>query len=150
MTISSTLCSDLDAMAACARDFAAKVYAPSVITLEGPLGAGKTTFVQFLLKAWGYAGAVTSPTFALIQEYEDIQINKQQVMVAHFDCYRLKNPEELEAIGYREYLTPDTVALIEWPSRAQGLLGQANWAIKIEPATQGRLVTITSKEGECG
>ena len=148
MTNSSILCSDLDAMAQCAANFAAKVQAPSIITFEGPLGAGKTTFVQFLLKVWGYEGAVTSPTFALIQEYQDIKVNNQQVMIAHFDCYRLKNPEELEAIGYREYLTPDTIALIEWPSRAEGLLGQADWAITIKATPAGRLVTITDKEGD--
>jgi tRNA threonylcarbamoyl adenosine modification protein YjeE len=87
-----------------------------VIRLEGGLGAGKTTFTRYFLHALGWKGDVPSPTFTLVQTYATPRIN-----VAHVDCYRLKNPAELEALDLAEYRKHGLI-IAEWPSKGGALL----------------------------
>ena len=99
----------------------------SIIFLQGELGAGKTTLVRGFLRALGYQGVVRSPTYTLVESYQikDLQIH-------HFDFYRLRQPEELEYMGLRDYLTKDAIALIEWPENAGGLLPKPTLSCKID------------------
>lgn len=87
-----------------------------VLLLDGDLGAGKTCLAGGILKALGIDEHVTSPTYTLVNEYVG------RVQVAHFDLYRLNEPDELFDIGFEEYLDGKRVVLIEWPERAQGYL----------------------------
>jgi tRNA threonylcarbamoyl adenosine modification protein YjeE len=87
-----------------------------VIRLEGGLGAGKTTFTRYFLHALGWKGDVPSPTFTLVQTYATPRIN-----VAHVDCYRLKNPAELEALDLAEYRNHGLI-IAEWPNKGGALL----------------------------
>src|SRR6056297_3323471 len=88
-----------------------------VLHLAGPLGAGKTTLVRGLLRGLGHRGAVRSPTYTLIEPYDELTPR-----VYHLDLYRLGDPEELDYLGLRDLLTGDTLLLIEWPERGLGVL----------------------------
>lgn len=87
------------------------------IYLQGELGAGKTTLVRGFLRARSYTGKVRSPTYTLVEAYE-----LQDVTIYHFDLYRLTGPEELEGIGFRDYLDGGSLLLLEWPEKAGPLL----------------------------
>lgn len=104
-----------------------------IITLHGDLGTGKTTLVRGALQARGVTSGVRSPTYTLVEYYpfEDLS-------VAHFDLYRLADPEELEYLGFRDYLESDTLCLVEWPQRAGPILQGAGLQIHIEYAGECR------------
>lgn len=82
----------------------------SVLTLKGNLGAGKTTFTQYLLKKLGSEDEVNSPTYSIVNEYDT-----PKGKVFHFDLYRLKNLDEVYDIGIEEYLESAYLSIIEWP-----------------------------------
>ncbi|KMQ69343.1 ATPase [Chryseobacterium sp. FH2] len=82
----------------------------NILLLKGNLGAGKTTFTQFLLKNLGSEDEVNSPTYSIVNEY-----NTPNGKVYHFDLYRLKNIEEVYDIGIEEYLDNAFLCIIEWP-----------------------------------
>ncbi|QGG49103.1 tRNA (adenosine(37)-N6)-threonylcarbamoyltransferase complex ATPase subunit type 1 TsaE [Heliorestis convoluta] len=105
-----------------------------ILLLFGDLGAGKTTLVQALVRALGYDGAVTSPTFTLVHEYEG------NIPIYHFDLYRLTEPEEVWDIGWSHYLQGQGLLCIEWPERLGHLMP--------EEALQVRLVPIERSNGE--
>ena len=99
-----------------------------VVLVRGELGAGKTTLVRGAARALGVRGPVTSPTFTIGQRYEG------QIPVSHLDLYRLAETglgaEEPALLD--DYLTPDTIAFIEWPGAAEPQLGSAALRIEIE------------------
>ena len=117
------------------------VDGPCIVALEGELGAGKTTLVGGILRAYGITGPVRSPTYTLIEPYE-----AASRPLYHLDLYRLAHPDEVEPLGIRDLLTGRAVLLIEWPSRAAGALPAADLRIDIGyPATgtDGRRIGLT-------
>lgn len=99
-----------------------------IFAFYGKMGAGKTTFIQAICKVLGSADNVTSPTFALVNEYSDASGNR----VYHFDFYRIKNLEEAFDIGYEEYIYSGDYCLIEWPEKIEQLLPEKIVVVKIE------------------
>ena len=96
-----------------ARRLADVLQPGTVICLDGDLGAGKTLFVQNLAAALGVKGEVTSPTFNLMNVYEE-----GRLPIFHFDLYRLEQEYELEEIGFYDYAeAPDGLVLIEWAEK---------------------------------
>lgn len=118
-------------LAACSKE------RPVFITLQGPLGTGKTTLVRGFLYGLGYQGAVKSPTYTLVEPYQIAQKD-----IYHFDFYRINDPEELEDIGIRDYFDGQHTCLIEWPENAQGLLPQPDLAIQIAYQDEARDLSI--------
>jgi len=110
-----------------------------VITLSGDLGTGKTTLVRGALQARGVTSGVRSPTYTLVEYYPFADF-----AVAHFDLYRLGDPEELEYLGYRDYLNSQTLCLIEWPQRAAGYLHAVDLAIELDYDPEGRSLQMSA------
>ena len=102
---------------ALAARWARRACPGDVLALHGDLGSGKTCFAQGFARALGVTSAVTSPTFALIQEYRS-----GRLPLYHVDLYRLAGPRETLGLGLEEYLDGDGVTLIEWAERAGPLL----------------------------
>jgi len=110
-----------------------------VIYLIGDLGAGKTTLAQNFIGYFGF-DKVKSPTYTLVESYQNELID-----IHHFDCYRLSDPEELEYIGIREYLKPNSLQLIEWPELGKGAIAHSDISINISGSGDIRTLNITSQ-----
>ena len=91
------------------------------ISLEGDLGAGKTTFARYLIQAMGHEGKVKSPTYTLCEPYP-LQLKDQAITVHHFDLYRMRDPLEWQEAGFVEHFDVPGICLIEWPEKAEGTL----------------------------
>src|SRR5258706_10945479 len=109
------------------------------IYLRGELGAGKTTLVRGILRAFGHEGPVRSPTYALVEVYELSRLH-----LHHFDFYRFRDPREWIDAGFRESFNGRTVSLIEWPEKAAGQLPPADLRIDLGLLATGRSAELTS------
>ncbi|MGM0375395.1 MAG: tRNA (adenosine(37)-N6)-threonylcarbamoyltransferase complex ATPase subunit type 1 TsaE [Bacteroidota bacterium] len=101
-----------------AEDFLPLLKNHKVVAFYGEMGAGKTTFIKSLCRRMGVAGHVTSPSFAIVNEYA-AQDGK---VIFHFDFYRLKNVEEVFDMGYEDYFFSNHICLIEWPEKVADFL----------------------------
>lgn len=111
-----------------------------IILLKGTLGAGKTTFTKHFCKKIGVEEEVSSPTYALVNEYQS-----QNAKVYHFDLYRLKNAEEIFDIGFWEYIDSDCYCIIEWPEKIEEFLEENYHEICIFNDSNQRFLTFESK-----
>ena len=102
------------------------------IALEGPLGAGKTTFARHLLRALGAGGRIKSPTYALLEPYDLPGLH-----ASHLDFYRFSDPREWVDAGLREVFEQPGLKLVEWPEKAGSLLPNADLRLCIMPRDDG-------------
>lgn len=109
------------------------LWPSTFIALDGPLGAGKTTFVRHLLRALGVQGRIKSPTFAVMEPYT---VHGQTV--SHFDFYRFQNPGEWADAGFRDIFAAPGLKLAEWPERAAAVIPVPDWSLHIDPAGSDR------------
>jgi len=112
----------------------------NVIRFKGEMGAGKTTLIQILCTALGVQDVVSSPTFSLINEYQDT-VGKS---IYHFDCYRIESEEEALDFGAEEYLYSGNLCLIEWAENIASLLPEDTQTIELEKTgTHTRILTLS-------
>lgn len=116
---------ELDTVAKEILDF---IKEQKIVAIEGKMGAGKTTLIKSICKKLGVHETVSSPTFALVNEYTDAVGES----VFHFDFYRIKKLEEVYDIGYEEYFYSGNFCFIEWPEMITELLPEDHVTIKIE------------------
>ena len=127
-------------------DCLASVLEPGdILCLDGPLGAGKTTLVRFLIAALGGdPQQVASPTFTLLHRYA------ARVPVIHVDAYRLQGPAGLAGLGFDE-LADDGIGIIEWSERVAAVLDPARcWHVAMAHAVLGRHATVTTPPNRSG
>jgi tRNA threonylcarbamoyladenosine biosynthesis protein TsaE len=111
--------------------FARALPPGAVLSLEGPLGAGKTQFAKGFAAARGFDGEVSSPTFTLVHEYDG---------VAHFDWYRLAAADEVTGLGWDDYLDGGETLLVEWGDRFPELLPPGAWRLRFASQGEARVV----------
>lgn len=122
----------LDTIRETAREFVANMGQASVFAFYGKMGAGKTTFVKAIFEELGVEDVITSPTFAIVNEY---QSTKTGGPIYHFDFYRIKKLDEVYDMGYEDYFYSGAPCFLEWPELIEEIL--PNDAVK---------VTITEQE----
>jgi tRNA threonylcarbamoyladenosine biosynthesis protein TsaE len=103
--------------------------------LSGDLGAGKTTLTRGLLRGYGHQGAVKSPTYTLVEPYEETRYS-----IYHFDLYRINTPEEVEFLGVLEYFEEVNLCVVEWAEKGRGFLPAPDLELSLENAGPGRLI----------
>ncbi|PLX47831.1 MAG: tRNA (adenosine(37)-N6)-threonylcarbamoyltransferase complex ATPase subunit type 1 TsaE [Desulfobulbaceae bacterium] len=132
---------DLEQTMAFGRHLGAVARAGDVILLKGDLGAGKTTLTQAIGQGLGVDAQcyITSPTFSLLHEYDG------RLPLYHMDLYRLSSEEEIEEVGFEEYIYGQGLTVIEWPERLGDLTPDNYLQIHITwQSPQGREITITA------
>lgn len=131
-------------MQRCGRVIGAWLRPGDVLLLHGELGAGKTTLAQGIAAALGVREAIQSPTFTLVVEHQGRRLGEGRVLLNHLDLYRLTGPEELDSLGYEQYIDrDDAITLIEWPERASGWLPESYVLISITYLPPGRRLELS-------
>ncbi len=110
-----------------AEDILKEYETDRIFAFYGKMGSGKTTFIKEICKILGIEDNITSPSFAIINEYTDIKNNK----IYHFDFYRIESQEEAFDFGYEEYIFGSNYCFIEWPELIENLLPDTYVKIKI-------------------
>ena len=108
----------LDEIQQAADDFVAAMGDNTVFALYGPMAVGKTTFTKAVCERLGVKDNITSPTFAIVNEYR----STTDELIYHFDFYRIKKLEEVYDMGYEDYFYSGAICFIEWPELIEELL----------------------------
>jgi len=128
----------LEALAHVAQNLIEASQNRKVWLLEGEMGAGKTTLITVLCKALGVQEATSSPTFALVNEYQG-----RNEPIYHFDFYRINNESEALDMGYEEYFYSGHYCFVEWPSKISNLLPEDALRIELKVEEDGsRVITM--------
>ncbi len=127
----------VDELIDCGAALAARLEAPCVISLTGPLGAGKTHFVKGLARGLGSRDEVSSPTFTLVHEYDG-----GRMPIIHLDFYRLESSADLHALGWQDYLSENCIVAVEWGDRFAECLPESALHVNISIDREGRLIDV--------
>lgn len=132
----------IDNIREAARQFVGNMGAASVFAFYGSMGAGKTTFIKAVCEELGVEDVITSPTFAIVNEYRAEETGE---LIYHFDFYRIKKLEEVYDMGYEDYFYSGALCFIEWPELIEELLPSDAVRVKIEE-TEGGKRKVKSEE----
>ena len=123
-----------------AREFVANIGDSTVFAFYGKMGAGKTTFIKAVCEELGVEDVITSPTFAIVNEYRS---DASGELIYHFDFYRVKKIEEVYDMGFEDYFYSGALCFIEWPELCEEVLPEDAVKVTIEESPDGtRVVTI--------
>ena len=135
---------DLDHIREAAREFISHIGERRVFAFYGKMGAGKTTFVKAICEELGVEDVITSPTFAIVNEYEvrGAEANSSlftlhSSLIYHFDFYRIKKLEEVYDMGYEDYFYSGALCFIEWPELIEDLLPDDAVKVSIDENADG-------------
>lgn len=109
------------------EDLGRSIHPPLLVTLTGELGAGKTTLAQAICAGYGVSEKITSPTYALVQEY-----SAPRSSVFHIDLYRVESPDQLTNLGWDDIIGSRSLILVEWPERAGSRLPEDHLPIDLD------------------
>ena len=118
-----------------AKQFVQNMGDNTVFAFYGKMGAGKTTFIKAICEELGVKDVITSPTFAIVNEYRSEETAE---LIYHFDFYRIKKLDEVYDMGYEDYFYSGAVCFIEWPELIEDLLPSNLSALPIEEVTAAR------------
>ena len=116
-----------------AREFVERLDKGRIFAFYGKMGSGKTTCIKSICEELGVEDSINSPTFAIVNEYED----RNQNTIYHFDFYRIKSIEEVYNMGYEEYLYGDAICFMEWPELIEELLPEETVKVFVEETEGG-------------
>ena len=114
----------------CAHTFARRLKRGDVVALFGDLGSGKTQFVKGVCLAFKTPTPATSPSFVILNRYNGADIHKSELLLYHFDLYRVKSLNEIFDLGYEEFLQGDGICLIEWAEMLGRLLPKQRYDVR--------------------
>lgn len=135
--------SSIDLIGEAARKFISYMGNHRVFAFYGKMGVGKTTFIKAVCEELGVEEVITSPTFAIVNEYEATGADGAQTAIYHFDFYRIRKIEEVYDMGYEDYFYSGGLCLIEWPELVEELLPEDAVRVTIEEQADGsRTVTF--------
>ena len=123
---------DLEHINEAAQQFIENIGDHTVFAFYGKMGAGKTTFIKAICEALGVDDVITSPTFAIVNEY-----TAEDGPVYHFDFYRIKKLEEVYDMGFEDYFYSGALCLIEWPELIEEVLPEDAVKVNITENTDG-------------
>ena len=127
-----------------AKNFVTNMGDNTVFAFYGKMGAGKTTFVKAICEELGVEDTITSPTFAIVNEYRSDLAGE---LIYHFDFYRIKKLDEVYDMGYEDYFYSGAICFIEWPELIEELLPGNTVKVSIEELPNGeREVTLSELE----
>ena len=126
--------SDIGQIGEAARQFVENIGDHKVFAFYGKMGAGKTTFIKAVCEELGVSDVITSPTFAIVNEYT---IEHSPQTIYHFDFYRIKRIEEVYDMGYEDYFYSGNLCLIEWPELIEELLPEDAVRVNIKEEADG-------------
>ena len=130
----------LESLPMVAAELVTLLSKPSFVAIQGEMGAGKTTFVQALLRELGIEHPDGSPTYAIVHEY----VTKLGTKAYHLDCYRIENERDLAQLGLDELFEENAYFFVEWPDKIEKILPEhANWLyIRCEPEGELREIVL--------
>lgn len=129
--------SGIESIADAAKRFVDNMGAGKVFAFYGKMGAGKTTFIKAVCECLGVEDVITSPTFAIVNEYSSAESGDT---IYHFDFYRIKKIEEVYDMGYEEYFYGGGYCFIEWPELIEDLLPETAVKVTIDEEPDGSRV----------